>query len=44
MTYGGNELRYSIPSAFIGEMEGARFAGMMAAKKEVHSSRGTKFR
>jgi len=29
---------YSILSAFIGEMEAARFAGMMAAKKEQMAS------
>src|SRR5271168_2204230 len=38
-TYGENgKLRYSILSAFIGEMEAARFAGIMAAKKEQIAS------
>jgi hypothetical protein len=31
-------LRYSILNAFIGEMDAARFAGMMAAKKEQIAS------
>ena len=31
-------MRYSILSAFMGEMEAARLAGMMAAKKEQIAS------